>query len=1749
MKTLLKILSITFIAFGMLIGSATAAHAFGGFGGFFKAAVAIFSGGGIGAAIARFAFSAVLSFVAQKIFAPDVPANDAGGLGPDQGVKQRIPADPSNKLPVIYGEARTYGTITYAAISSDNQKMAFIIPLCEGPVQSIGDIYWDNYRLTLDGNGNVTNAVNSTDSSDTNDFLNGNLQVIKYTNGGRCTQMEAFDPSIWGDSNAQHRTMPNVAYLYVELTYDREESVTGLSSKLGAVVIGRPTRPIVRSGTQGNYTYSLGGANNTDANNPARCLVDYLLNNTYGCGTIIENSSELDLESFYNHQEFCNELINYTDPDGNPQTHKRYELNGLVNTNDNRDIIISDICTSSQAVFSYKYGKFSMLTDARFTDAVNPSPAYTNAINALPTFDNNNIYGNVTIINDGFNSLINKMVVSYNDKEEGYQDNQTYLDLSEDNPDLLNNNEPELLQETRFKFANNNIHAERAARVVLLKSRDNLIVSFDTDLRYLDLNVSDTITVSNDNFVWNRKLFKINSISEIEIGNDGVTGLRITAQEYSDSAYTVMNISQFRPAPNTNIPNLGSIGQVMGLSSSANSPVNRTATLSWTVPSGLVHAFDVYHGAGPLNTRIRIGEISNLDGSPYAVGTTVTANLSNIPNVANLQVSVRARNNLGFIGAPSNVLTIGSFTAVDTLQQLIQVYKRSATTPISTDRPTQNLTYTFSSGNRVFAGTTPTVSNGWYINSNDVPSSANPLYIRSAIVSNTTGSIADDGVILPNAWNSAITSGAIGSAGISVTTLYAYRYSTTVPSTPGNSMYIFNTDTLNNLDADWSRTIPSLNNGELYVTQAFVSSSTPTVAANVVWSTPVLFSSLQFEVNAYYPSTVNTVPGTPVTGTGTLTNRILTGGPTGNPSTEMWLPEPPPITNTHPFVFRSIATVTNGVIGTWSTPSLFYLRGERGPAGETTLTRYGAFTSDAEAIINRPTTLHGITNTVSNDATTGFWVTSPDLLGEDADGNAQTYTHTITQFGDIATGGSSTTNTYDLNGASILDGHNYRKSYTYTGSTPGTTQYTGRNEAAVVYNFDTNINSNYTNTQYNNGWNRDVTDTDATTYEGYEFNINTLGGISNTGQLRIDADTYGYFILTNVTLSVSGLTRAGNLQIETVDRTFVDGSAGRIYSYDEIVNLLTTTPGTTDGPQFQNVENTNQRFRIYKGNEQRFTLILVRESGPAFQITNVRSTTSFSVGVGGVVSGSEAGIVTLPTQSDNWYYTFGNDIHDGYNFIINRDNQLFDIVEAPFARNLTITQYLQFVRNRLLNSSAVNAVVINGDTLQITLDNNSVADWQITLQRRGSVSTQGTDETFTSNRNTRTRNTTIGQFATYTLNIIQEATDAQIRTELNNNLNTAKFRISDAYSNVPYVFSYDNNETTLAQLVQTISRKINNNEPDDNGNTTNHISSRVNNTGQLILTYNTTANYSNALPGERQSGPDGRNPNLILEFGTMEIGTAYVYLGAVDTYTLSTIPRGDGVLVTANRPTITAGIYNTEFSKNRSLQIDSNDGYPSLIEQVANSLVVCSNGEYSSTINNNNTTLTYNFGSNPVTDDLSILTVNGDRITSTGTVPNFSISVDPANSNDRFFLRISRNNADPDNTNHQFKNNSITIESEVNDTALALVNKLIAQAYRVGVYINIIQNQNNGRDLTFQIQDSGMGNVDINLETISHRPQSATGLTYTENTGSTTDTNGRTVRIITPIAASSSNGSFETYVDGTIDANDWTRPVNTGRQV
>lgn len=100
--------------------------------------------GTFGAAAIAFTINLAVSVIISKVMAPNAPSigysggtaesgasSGAAGASPNPGNRQQIPPQTDNKLPVIYGAAWAGGIITDLSITDDNQKLYYVLSLCE----------------------------------------------------------------------------------------------------------------------------------------------------------------------------------------------------------------------------------------------------------------------------------------------------------------------------------------------------------------------------------------------------------------------------------------------------------------------------------------------------------------------------------------------------------------------------------------------------------------------------------------------------------------------------------------------------------------------------------------------------------------------------------------------------------------------------------------------------------------------------------------------------------------------------------------------------------------------------------------------------------------------------------------------------------------------------------------------------------------------------------------------------------------------------------------------------------------------------------------------------------------------------------------------------------------------------------------------------------------------------------------------------------------------------------------------------------------------------------------------------------------------------------------------------------------------------------------------------------------------------------------------------------------------------------
>lgn len=230
-----------------------------------------------------------------------------------------------NKFPKLVLHAN--GRDVYIFLTEDNTKIEDKYSLA---CNTFGKVYQiilgDTYLSTLQEDGwELVNPVVCQDSPNkiqTTDIISCYQNDVFFTTNGEQDAKESSIELYTGNANADAVSTylttggyPNNSYVIADLRY---------TDKMGA---GNPTITAI---VKGRKVYDWRTKETKFSKNPAVCLYDYLTNDVYGAGQYI-TADMLDMESFTDVANYCDEVITYNDPYGVTKSEKRYELDIVLN--------------------------------------------------------------------------------------------------------------------------------------------------------------------------------------------------------------------------------------------------------------------------------------------------------------------------------------------------------------------------------------------------------------------------------------------------------------------------------------------------------------------------------------------------------------------------------------------------------------------------------------------------------------------------------------------------------------------------------------------------------------------------------------------------------------------------------------------------------------------------------------------------------------------------------------------------------------------------------------------------------------------------------------------------------------------------------------------------------------------------------------------------------------------------------------------------------------------------------------------------------------------------------------------------------------------------------------------------------------------------------------------------------------------------------------------------------------------------
>jgi hypothetical protein len=570
---------------------------------------------GFAATVVGFAINMIASSIVSSIFAPKPPSagNFDQGTQKNPGSRQQLPPAGDNKLPVVYGQAYLGGIITDMSITSDNQNIYWVMSLCEvtntetgGTPDTInfGDVYWGGKKVIFGANGYSVTGLLDESTLETQD-ITGYMDIYLYNNGSNSptnstqTAISVMQTSglvfTW-DSN---KLMTNCAFAIVHLKYNADRALTSLQSTRFQVTNAR--------------------------HSPGDCLLDYFTSTRYGAAIPVANINTTSLTAL---NTYSDALLTYTNYTGGTSTQPRFQFNGELDTNQKIMQNIQSMADACDCLVKYNEitGQWGVIVQ---------SPSYTVAMALSDT----NIISPIQVTPIDLSNSFNVIEVKFPDSSEKDTFNSATFNLATIAPQLLFPNEPVNKQSVNLYLTNNSVTAQYLANRMLEAAREDLNVILEIGYAGLQLEAGDIVTLTNTNYGFVAKLFRITKVVE-KIADTGTITAELTLMEYNPSVYDDVNVTEFTPAPNTGIGSPIIFGTVPAPIVVSPYPSITNPAFSVRVTSsstGITQYAEVWYSAyaTPTATQYIFAGVTEVqsNGNPYGVNTVLPdVQLFNIPS-------------------------------------------------------------------------------------------------------------------------------------------------------------------------------------------------------------------------------------------------------------------------------------------------------------------------------------------------------------------------------------------------------------------------------------------------------------------------------------------------------------------------------------------------------------------------------------------------------------------------------------------------------------------------------------------------------------------------------------------------------------------------------------------------------------------------------------------------------------------------------------------------------------------------------------------------------------------------------------------------------------------------------------------------------------------------------------------------------------------------------------------------------------
>ncbi len=509
----------------------------------------------------------------------------------------------------IYGQTRVAGILTYIEDSPATGHLHMVITLAGHECQELGDVWFDDEVVPLDGSGEATGRF-------------AGYVRVKKSLGGEAAGVQPFpdlqaeSAGLWGPSHCQ----TGRAKLYVRLLWNPDLFPQGI--------------PNIRCVVKGRKVYDPRSGLTAWSNNAALCTSDYL---TSAVGLGCDYATEIDETQLIAAANTCEESVTLA----SGGSEYRYTMNGALSVNASPREVLPRLLSSMVGTVRFLGG----------TWGVYPAVYATPSATALTQDD---LRGGLRVSPRlSKRDLANRIKGIYVSPDNDWQaadyppvTNATYL--AEDQ------NEP-LWRELDLPFTASAATAQRLAKIELERVRQQITVNWPGKLTCYRLQPGDTVPVTLARYGWSSKIFEVaaQTLTFEESGDGVVLGCDLVLRETASAVFDWNSGEETTvdAAPDSALPDPFTVEAPANVTAASGTDelfvvsdgtVVTRVRVSWTEPLN----YYVLQG-GRVLIQFKAAAASDwLDAAPIA-GDAAAAWLTGVEDGTAYDIRVRFQNALG----------------------------------------------------------------------------------------------------------------------------------------------------------------------------------------------------------------------------------------------------------------------------------------------------------------------------------------------------------------------------------------------------------------------------------------------------------------------------------------------------------------------------------------------------------------------------------------------------------------------------------------------------------------------------------------------------------------------------------------------------------------------------------------------------------------------------------------------------------------------------------------------------------------------------------------------------------------------------------------------------------------------------------------------------------------------------------------------------------------------------------------------